>query len=499
VRAPRFAGISLLLALAIGAAAGASARELWEREWTQVRSEHFTLASALSRERSVELAVELENFRAAARLITNVGVFEERIPTHVTVLPKPVRELGFDGTIAGLFTPGMRANYAVIVPSGSPSDEVLKHEYVHFLIHNRDTQLYPPWYDEGFAEVLATLRVKGGVIEYGKPPEWRMDSLAQGSWLPFRRVLEARDTWSFGRDAVAMFYAQSWLLMQYLMIGREGADFAAEAKEFLRRSESGEEPTAAFAAAFGIDPRDLNATLVRYARRLRYYRAQLTRPFPPARVEARRMAPDEIAAQLGLLALLRGETASAQTYYGAALAANPANALALVGSGDLYKLKERWQAAEAMYQRAIALEPEDANHELDYGEYYLTRAQHEQDADARRAHLVEARRHFARSHALDPNNPETLDQNGLSYQFDGEDPVKAVESLEAAHALLPSQWEIQHHLARAYVAAGQLDKARSRLQRLLAWSHPEAVPAIEALLASLEPSAEARASATAAE
>ena len=59
--------------------------------------------------------------------------------------------------------------------------------------------------------------------------------------------------------------------------------------------------------------------------------------------------------------------------------------------------------------------------------------------EARRQFLVEARRRFARSYQLDPKNPETLTQNGMTYLFEGEDVAKGVQSLERAHELLPSQ------------------------------------------------------------
>lgn len=32
--------------------------------------------------------------------------------------------------------------------AGDESDEALKHEYVHFLMHNAGAQLYPTWFDE---------------------------------------------------------------------------------------------------------------------------------------------------------------------------------------------------------------------------------------------------------------------------------------------------------------------------------------------------------------
>jgi tetratricopeptide (TPR) repeat protein len=305
--------------------------------------------------------------------------------------------------------------------------------------------------------------------------------------MPFTKLLAVRETRSLGRERGAMFYAQSWFLMHYLMIGREDARFAERTADYLRRAEAGEAQTQAFEAAFGIKPSQLQATLLRYARKLHYYRGRPTTPFEIVEPQVRRMAPDEIAAELGLLALIRDSNEAAEEHYNAALAANPSNALALVGAGDVHKEAGRYDQAVPLYESAIALEPSDANHELDYGEYFLTRASLTEDPAEARSFLVEARRHFARSYKLNPHNPETLDQNGLTYLFEGEDAAKAVESLELAHQLLPSHPSIRANLAKAYVEAGQPEQARAQLRRLLAWSHSEQAEWIQKQLAALGP------------
>lgn len=471
--------------LIIMAAAPAAAKELWEFPWTEVRTPHFVFLSGLDEDRTTELAVDLENFRTAAQLLTNIGRFEERIPTRIVVLPRFEDELGFGRGIAGYFSPGMRDNAAVMLPSGSFSDEVLKHEYVHFLVHNRNQQMYPPWFDEGFAEVLMTLTVKDGVLTYGRPITARTSWLAQGNWISFRRVLEARSTGALRRDELGMFYAQAWFLVHYLMIGREGVSFAEQSAAFAKSVESGVPPLEAFESAFGEKPDRLRAQLEKYARRGRFYRMALKKPFPPVETKARALPADEVASALGLLVLRRGDHEAASKYFDAALAQNPANADALVGAGDVHKFTGRFAEAPPYYEKAIAAEPNEANHELDYAEYFLDLAREAKDETARAEALVEARRHFARSYKLNPDNPETLAMNGATYLFEGEQASKAVESLEVAHSLLPSQPQIRALLAEAYARADQKDKARRHLDQLLAWSHEGAVDELRARLAKL--------------
>jgi tetratricopeptide (TPR) repeat protein len=485
MRSLRFAVAVLALFVS---AAPARAKELWEYDWIEVRTPHFAIASAQSEERTRELAVDLENFRMLAEKLTNIGRFEERIPTKIYLLPKSEKDLGFTGLIAGYFSGGMRANYAVIAPTGSYSDEVLKHEYVHFLIHNRDRALYPTWFDEGFADLLATLRVKGARFEYGQPVPTRIDWLLHVPWLPAKKLLETRDTSKLGRDRGAMFYAQSWLLVHYLMIGNEG--FGAKNADFLARRERGEAVLPAFEAAFGIKPSSLTLKLQRYLPRLVYYTGTLKQAPAPVEVSVRPLARAQIAAALGTLALLSRGAEAASTYYGAALAADPEHGPALAGVADVHKFAGRFAEAKPYYEQAIALEPHDENHELDYAEYFLDLARKYAaeggDAETLRAHLAEARKHFMRGYQINPDNPEILAMNGATYLFEGEDAIRGVESLEAAHALLPAQKQIRQLLAQAYIAAGESAKARAQLETLLAWTHAGGVEEIRALLDSLD-------------
>ena len=456
--------------LFFGTARPVLCKELWQLNWIEVRSPHFVVVSALPEARTTELVVDLENFRTAAEMLTNIGRFEERIPTHIYVLPYEVPELRLDGKIVGYFLPGMRANYAAVMPSPVKLDAVLKHEYMHFLVHNRDKLAYPTWFDEGFAELLSTLHVRFAALEYGNTLEQRIYSLEYESWMPFTKVLDARGTASLSHAQMPMFYAQSWLLLHYLMIGRPGTNTSAELQTFLRLRESGLASVPAFEQAFSLKVSTLQSTLRYYGSKMRYFKATLLQPYPPVQSTKHEVSPDRVAAELGTLALHHGNYAAAQHFYDYALSAKPANAMALVGMGDVLKNAKRYAEADANYQKAIALEPTNPLHQLDYAEYFLTLAQEEKIPERAHELFIEARRHLARSYALDANNPETLAENGLTYLLEKVSPDKAVQSLELAYELLPSQSEIRHLLARAYIANHELDKARPHLQALIAWA-----------------------------
>jgi tetratricopeptide (TPR) repeat protein len=190
--------------------------------------------------------------------------------------------------------------------------------------------------------------------------------------------------------------------------------------------------------------------------------------------------------QLGLVAFALGNVEDAQRSFEAALAASPDDGAAMVGLADVHKVAGRFTEAEALYEKAIALAPDNALHELDFGEYCETRAKAETDPAKRREWLRAARRHYVRSHALDPETPETLWAYGQTFLVDGEPPEKGLEALAEAHARLPASPPIKLAYARVLARVGRRDEARAQLRRLLAWSHAELAAEAEQLLAELD-------------
>jgi tetratricopeptide (TPR) repeat protein len=478
------AGVWCCLCASVG-----HAKELWERSWIEVVSPSFIVLSELEEAPTRELVIELERFRHAVEMLTNIGRVEVSIPTKLFIVSRREKDFGLTREFGGLFFGQMRANFAVVAISRSPVDRdtIVKHEYVHFLLHNASDQLYPPWFDEGFAEFLSTLTVDGGLVSFGQPTGLRVDWLATTKWMPYRKVIEVRDIAALGQSQLGMFYAQSWLLVHYLNFSGAVPDLARRQREYLELSERGAAPVDAFERGFGLEVDRLRAELHAYARKMEYHQLRPKAPFPEPTLRVRALPLADAAAALGSFVLLNGEDhEAAAPYFDASLAADPDHCDALVGRADVLKLSGRFDEAQPHYERAIALHPDDAEHELDFGEFYLDRARAEADRVRREALLVEARRHFARSYRIDPKNPETLAMNGLSYLSEGGDPTKAVASLETAHALLPGQPDIRFLLAQAYVAAEQPALARPHLETLLAWSNTAAAEQVRALLSSLD-------------
>jgi Flp pilus assembly protein TadD len=198
------------------------------------------------------------------------------------------------------------------------------------------------------------------------------------------------------------------------------------------------------------------------------------------------MTPDAISVALGELALASDAEETAPDLFEKALAANPTNARAHAGLGVALTRRERWEEAEPHLLRALALDPEDAENELDYAICLHGQALEDGMEHERAAVLKQARQHYVRSYKLDPEIPETYAMYGKSFLAEGEDPARGLETLEHAQSLLPSNEDILRLLAQAYVRLGREADARPLAERIVALSHSEDRPAaVDELLAEL--------------
>jgi tetratricopeptide (TPR) repeat protein len=323
-------------------------------------------------------------------------------------------------------------------------------------------------------------------IVVGRVPRHRLDSFRYLQAIPFPRVVRATDLSNWPPQSKEMFYAQSWLLVHYLMYGRTGETrFSPAMTRYLGLLEQGEPIDRAFAEAFAMDLGDLQQRIENYTHRIpsyRFSRSELTVDSP---VRVRPLDGGEIGVRLGWLALGTGNLDFARGLFERSGGADASSSRALAGLGDVNKFSGRYPEAEADYRASLELEPENWENHLEFGKYFLDRARRE---DQDRAPRVEqAREHFRRAIALAPEIPEGYAMLGMTYVVGGEAPGPGIEALEHAVALLPSHPAIHLPLAQLHARAGHKQRAVDLLRRVIQWSEsPAEAQEAGRLLAELE-------------
>lgn len=321
--------IHSFLAIALLGGVPGQAREVWDDDWIEIRTEGFEFMSAIGERRTLELAERLENFRRLVVSQVSPQRFDARAPIKVYLFRRPVRDIGLTRDLGGYFLPMRRAGTIVLRKTWN-MEQWIQHEYVHYLVRSRDTRDYPTWLDEGVAELLSTVEVEGVSFSLGKAPRYAISRLTNVRWVDYADILTIDDPRDLSGVQRTMFYNQSWLLLHYLIWGRPDRDYPRDANEYLRRVGLGIPLETAFEQSFDLEIQDLRPTLRRYWSGAFYTQGTFATPTGPPAAELRTIAPDEVAVAVGEIARGRGDLATAREYFESALRLNQANESARV-------------------------------------------------------------------------------------------------------------------------------------------------------------------------
>lgn len=195
-------GLALLTGLALWAALVSTAFAREGETWVEVKSDHFLLRSDAGEDKAVALVRDLERFRAAVSFVA--GIDFTAVPDRPLTIfayrrsADYVRRLQAQGSAGFYHTDPDGDVAALTIEDGDKSwqltgRQVIFHEYTHHLLHHFSPYIYPTWYDEGFAEYLATMEFDGDRAKIGAPPIYRFLALKRaGHWLPLRELVEAK-------------------------------------------------------------------------------------------------------------------------------------------------------------------------------------------------------------------------------------------------------------------------------------------------------------------
>jgi hypothetical protein len=243
-------------------------------EWYAVSSDNFTVYSDAPADDTRALVEKFEIFRASALAV--LGLRDEPEKQRLLIMVyDTARDFGriSPKNAAGFYYDSIFGPRMLMRSLGrdTADQEVLFHEYVHFLMNQRSTFNYPRWYAEGLATVLETTEIEDSIL-VGNPPLYAGRAIALG----FRPTVHGVVTGTVGADNG--FYLTSWLLSHYVSLGNPTR--RKETTDYLRRYDAGEDPVAAFEASYGISTTGMDAELAAYARRgkLNALKAPLEQP-----------------------------------------------------------------------------------------------------------------------------------------------------------------------------------------------------------------------------
>jgi tetratricopeptide (TPR) repeat protein len=468
-----------LLCLLAAAPAPASAKD----QWASVRSKNFLLVGNASEKEIRQVATRLEQFRDVFTRLFAAANFKSPVPTTVVVFKndgaykpfKPVVD-GKPSDVAGYFQPGEDVNYITLTPPRGSEDpfQTIYHEFVHLLVDNTfGRSNVPAWFNEGLAEYYSTFDiVDGRKVWLGKLDENHIYLLRQSKMQPLQ-TLFALDNYSLHRnkrDAKQLFYAQSWALVHYLILGNGGKRLP-QVNQFVNAMGRNRPVEEAFREAFQtdfagmekelrryVDGSDFKAQVATFERKLEFDAEMQTAPLSDAEAEA----------YLGDLLLHTNRPEEAVKRLEEAVRLDPKLGMAHASLGMAHMRLKRHEEAKRHLREAVA-----ANAQNYLAHYYYAYALSREGTDETgfaRGFTPEAgeamRDSLRKAIELKPDFPESYHLLAFINLVGDRDLEESVKLLQRARALAPGNPNYALILAQIYLRQENYAAARTTIEPL---------------------------------
>lgn len=335
--------------------------------WRSVRTNNLFLVGNAGEEDLRQVAVWLEFFHGAFAQLVSRSVLDSSVPTTVVVfkdnasfLPfKPLYH-GRPANVAGYFVPGQDRNYIALSlergeRGGRDPLSTAFHEYVHQHLM-KTVPGVPLWLNEGLAEFYGSLVQANGEAVLGAPLSNYIRLLRSQQLLPLTTLFTiGHDSPHYNeRDKSGVFYAQSWALVHYLMMG-DGGRRQPQFKRFLNLAFAGDSTGKAVQDAFGVSLDVLENESKEYLSKGEFASQRIAGGNgPTGQIAMQRMAVSEGEANfyLGDLLLHIDREAEAEKYFHRAISLDSGFTQTYASLGLLCVRQKRYAEAKQYLQRA---------------------------------------------------------------------------------------------------------------------------------------------------
>jgi tetratricopeptide (TPR) repeat protein len=339
--------------------------------WFEARSPNFIVVSNAGEKQARKTAIRFEQIRAVFRrelalaskhespVITIMAVKDE--DSMKALLP----EYWIKGHAhpAGMFLENMNQYFATIqldAPGSNPYNTIY-HEYFHSLTAPYYPNL-PVWVSEGLAEFYGNTQVGDSEVGMGRPDPDLIVELKQGGLMPLDALFKVDHNSPYynEQNKISVFYAESWALTHYLMVGDKAAH-RASLQAYINAMTKGATEEQAAAQAFG-DLKQLQAALFAYIGNAAFYYIKAPPPpeVPAADLQVHELSEAEVDAYRGGFAAVRGRTQDAIPILEQAVKLDPKLALGYQYLAFAEYQDNKHAEALADFTRAIELNPKNA-------------------------------------------------------------------------------------------------------------------------------------------
>jgi tetratricopeptide (TPR) repeat protein len=224
-------------------------RSLGKESWLRLRSPNFEMYTAIGTRQSTDILRAFEQVREFFLKSTRARLTTHR-PTRIVVFGDEAQFKIYstrDRVVGYAFRTEHRDHIGML-HSGRYNREIATHEYMHLLISESQTKL-PTWFQEGTAELFATIVVSENKVKVGELGPSAIWASQNQRWFDLDKLLRARyDDPLFNNPELAQaFYAQSWAMVHMINLS---PDYRPQVSKFVA-ALAAEGAERAFAQVYG--------------------------------------------------------------------------------------------------------------------------------------------------------------------------------------------------------------------------------------------------------
>ena len=449
-----------------------------KEDWFEVRSKNFYLIGNASDKDIRRVATKLEQFREVFVKLFPKMNFNSPTPTTVIVFKsgkayKPYKPINADGEtndwVAGYFMPRDEINYITLSVEGEKQQTytTIFHEYVHYLVNNNlGRGNIPPWFNEGIAEFYDQFTIESDEkVTLGGLNNSHLYSLQQTKMIPFDQFFNI-DYFSLhqqGRHSANIYYAQSWALMHYLMLGNEGKR-QPQMTAFLGLVMNKKPPREAFQQAFQTDYATMEKELREYVRKNSYrvliYKSEKKMVYEDV-LQSKPMSEATAKAHLGDLLYHSNRLPESEKLLTESLAAEPNSGLANTALGLVKMRQKKFDEAKTFIEKAIATDPK--SHLAFYQHAYILSREGMNESNFVRGYSDESykkmRESLAKAMTIKTDFAESYRLLAFINLVRNENLDEGISAMKKALQYAPGNQHYQLSLADLYVRKDEFDKA----------------------------------------
>jgi tetratricopeptide (TPR) repeat protein len=340
-------------------------------KWFEARSQNFVIVCNAGDKQARKTAVQFEQIRALFRKYLEIA---SEHPTPVItimaakdenslkeLLPEYWATKGHTHPAGIYFTALEQHEIALMLDApGQNPYETVYHEYYHSLTIPYMPNL-PVWIAEGLADFFGNSQVVGDKAYMGEPDDGLIYELRQNSLIPLNVLFNVDHSSPYYNESAktSIFYAESWALIHYLMLGDKQAH-RSMLLAYLTALGQGATSEQAAEKSFG-DLKQLQKALSRYIDGSQFYSLNAPAPaVPETDIKVRELTDAEADAYLGAFQAIRQHPQEAEPLLQEAIQMEPNLAMAYEYLGVAQLFSGDRSAAFASFSKAVSIDPKNA-------------------------------------------------------------------------------------------------------------------------------------------